>query len=184
MATTKKEIFQVRQDVASVQELAREVNIVLARLSITLNALVIPQSTISTASDLLLSRPTQNAPWDAQGRSITNGADATHEKDLVTLSQAKRLGATSGTQYVDLTTNQTVAGEKTFADPAEFSDALAHTGTTLGFFGQTPAVQPAAYTPTNVTPDRSFDANTVLIAELADVVGTLIADLQTLGLLP
>lgn len=34
------------------------------------------------------------------------------------------------------------------------------------------------YTPTNVTPDRSFDADTVLIAELADVVGTLIADLK------
>jgi hypothetical protein len=34
------------------------------------------------------------------------------------------------------------------------------------------------YTPTNVTPDRSFDADTVTITELADVVGTLIADLQ------
>ncbi|KKL66827.1 hypothetical protein LCGC14_2141090 [marine sediment metagenome] len=39
--------------------------------------------------------------------------------------------------------------------------------------------QIAAYTPTNVTPDRSFDADTVAIAELADVVGTLIADLQS-----
>lgn len=38
------------------------------------------------------------------------------------------------------------------------------------------------YTPTNVTTDRSFDADTVLIAELADVVGTLIADLQTVGI--
>ncbi len=37
----------------------------------------------------------------------------------------------------------------------------------------------AAYTPTNVTPDRAFDADTVLVAELADVVGTMIADLQT-----
>lgn len=36
----------------------------------------------------------------------------------------------------------------------------------------------AAYTPTNVTTDRSFDADTVAITELADVVGTLIADLQ------
>jgi hypothetical protein len=34
------------------------------------------------------------------------------------------------------------------------------------------------YTPTNVTTDRAFDADTVLVAELADVVGTLIADLQ------
>lgn len=40
-----------------------------------------------------------------------------------------------------------------------------------------------AYTPTNVTTDRSFDADTVATPELADVVGTLIADLQTKGVL-
>lgn len=34
------------------------------------------------------------------------------------------------------------------------------------------------YTPTNVTTDRSYDADTVTLAELADVVGTLISDLQ------
>lgn len=39
------------------------------------------------------------------------------------------------------------------------------------------------YTPTNVTTDRSYDADTVAVAELADVVGTLIADLQTIGLI-
>ena len=38
------------------------------------------------------------------------------------------------------------------------------------------------YTATNVTTDRSFDADTVAVAELADVVGTLIADLRTAGL--
>lgn len=41
-----------------------------------------------------------------------------------------------------------------------------------------------AYTATNVTTDRSFDADTVTVAELADVVGTLLADLKTAGLLP
>lgn len=30
--------------------------------------------------------------------------------------------------------------------------------------------------------NRSYDADTVAVAELADVVGTLIADLQTIGL--
>lgn len=35
-----------------------------------------------------------------------------------------------------------------------------------------------AYTTTNVTEDRDFDANTVAVAELADVVWTLIADLK------
>lgn len=41
----------------------------------------------------------------------------------------------------------------------------------------------SAYTPTNVTTDRAFDADTVAIAELADVVGTLINDLKAAGLL-
>ena len=39
------------------------------------------------------------------------------------------------------------------------------------------------YTETNVTTDRSFDANTVVIAELADVVGTLIGDLRSRGII-
>jgi hypothetical protein len=53
----------------------------------------------------------------------------------------------------------------------------------LGFFNATPVVRPSAYTPTNVTTDRSFDANALSIDELADVVGTLVADLQSLGLI-
>ena len=38
-----------------------------------------------------------------------------------------------------------------------------------------------AYTPTNVSADRAFDADTVAVAELADIVGTMIADLQAKG---
>lgn len=40
-----------------------------------------------------------------------------------------------------------------------------------------------AYTPTNVTIDREFDADSTSTAELADVLGTLIADLKTLRIL-
>lgn len=40
-----------------------------------------------------------------------------------------------------------------------------------------------AYTPTNVTTDRSYDANATTTDELADVLGTLIADLQNKGIL-
>ena len=40
----------------------------------------------------------------------------------------------------------------------------------------------AAYTPSNVTTDRTYDADATSTAELADVLGTLIADLQALGL--
>lgn len=41
----------------------------------------------------------------------------------------------------------------------------------------------AAYTPTNVTPDRAYDADATSTAELGDVLGTLISDLQSLGLI-
>jgi hypothetical protein len=39
------------------------------------------------------------------------------------------------------------------------------------------------YTAVNVTPDRVFDADTVAVAELADIVGTLISDLQGKGII-
>lgn len=41
----------------------------------------------------------------------------------------------------------------------------------------------SAYTPTNVTADRAYDADATTVAELGDVLGTLIADLQTAGIL-
>jgi hypothetical protein len=44
------------------------------------------------------------------------------------------------------------------------------------------ATSPATYTATNVTTDRSFDADATTLDEIADVVGTLIADLRTLKL--
>ena len=49
------------------------------------------------------------------------------------------------------------------ADGVEFKNAAAKT-----------------YTIDNDTPDRAFDADTVAVAELADVVATLIADLAAL----
>lgn len=41
----------------------------------------------------------------------------------------------------------------------------------------------SGYTPTNVSADRSYDANATTLDELADVLGTLIADLQLTGLI-
>jgi hypothetical protein len=52
----------------------------------------------------------------------------------------------------------------------------------LGFFGHATAVQPSAYTITNDSADRALDCNSTSLDELADVVGTLVKDLQSLGL--
>jgi hypothetical protein len=59
---------------------------------------------------------------------------------------------------------------------------LKHTGASLGFFNHTTSTQPSAYTPTNGTTDRSFNADSTSIDEIADVLSTLILDLQTMGL--
>lgn len=44
-------------------------------------------------------------------------------------------------------------------------------------------VSTGTYAPSNVTPDRSFDADSTTLAEIADVLGTLIADLQDAGII-
>jgi hypothetical protein len=58
---------------------------------------------------------------------------------------------------------------------------FSHTGSELGVFNTTPTTRTAAYTPTNVTNVRTFDANSTSLEELADVVGTMIADFQLYG---
>jgi hypothetical protein len=65
----------------------------------------------------------------------------------------------------------------------EIDGNLNHDGTGVGFYGTVPVAQSAAYTPTNVSTDRSYDANATTVNELADVLGTLIADLQATGLI-
>jgi hypothetical protein len=59
------------------------------------------------------------------------------------------------------------------------------TGTTqkIGFWNATPVVQSTGWAMSNVTSDKVLDANATTIDELADVVGTLIDQLKTYGIL-
>lgn len=55
----------------------------------------------------------------------------------------------------------------------------------LGFWNATPIVRPTlssltTYSVTNLTTDRTFDANTAVLAEIADVLGTLCQDFDDL----
>lgn len=107
---------------------------------------------------------------------------------VVTNLDADMVDGLHAASFVQVTGIQTAAGAKTWSDKAVFSGeaeidgALNHDGTTVGFYGVTPVVRAAAYTPTNVTADRAYNANATTVDELADVLGTLIADLQALGL--
>jgi len=49
--------------------------------------------------------------------------------------------------------------------------------------GWSPPDPPPDYTVQNASTDRAFDANATSLDELADVLGTLIADLTAMGLL-
>ncbi len=64
-----------------------------------------------------------------------------------------------------------------------FDGDLDHNGSNVGFYGTAPVAQSAAYSPTNVVTDRAYDADSTTLAEVADVLGTLIADLQATGLI-
>lgn len=53
----------------------------------------------------------------------------------------------------------------------------------LGFFGVTPAARSTGYTITNKTSDKVLDCNSTTLDEVADVLGTLIDDLKTYGII-
>ena len=100
-----------------------------------------------------------------------------------TICYGIRLFAQSGA-----TTNYNILSEgastlNKFEGEVEIDGALNHDGTTFGLYGTAPTAQSSAYSVSNVTPDRSYDADAVLGPELADVLGTLIADLQLTGII-
>lgn len=66
---------------------------------------------------------------------------------------------------------------------ADAIEGFGSSADTLGFFGATPVARPAAYTVTNASTDRALNVSADTTAQVAAVLGTLIADLQSLGLL-
>jgi hypothetical protein len=109
------------------------------------------------------------------GTSLAGGSLAVDTADITALLTLG-VGATANT----LTPSATGI---TFSQAITITGALDHDGTNIGFFGTAPAAQAAAYTPTNVSTDRAYDADSTTLHEIADVLGTLIADLQTYGLI-
>jgi hypothetical protein len=72
--------------------------------------------------------------------------------------------------------------ELTVENSLVITGTLSHAGSYLGFYGKTP-VEAKAYTYTNVVESRDIDADSVTLNSLADIVGTLISDLKSVGLL-
>jgi hypothetical protein len=61
---------------------------------------------------------------------------------------------------------------------------FAHQGTNLGFYSATPVARSTGWTTfANLSSDKTCDANSTTVEELADILGTLIVQLKTVGLL-
>jgi len=80
------------------------------------------------------------------------------------------------------TTNSGVLTWMEDEDYFNFSDDVLFDGTKIGFFGTTPISQVDSYNVTNLSSDRDYDADSTSVEELADVLGTLIQDLEAYGL--
>jgi hypothetical protein len=104
-----------------------------------------------------------------------------------------------GTNYLTTADGKTLFGNYVIADTVttgnirqrfELMAGLGGTGLIrgnsndqLGFFGTTPTARSTGWSVTNVTSDKTYDANSTTINELADVLGTLIDELKTKGLI-
>ena len=60
---------------------------------------------------------------------------------------------------------------------------IGKSGGTIGFYGVTAAARSSAYSVANPTTDRALDVTGDTLAQVAQVLGTLIADLQTVGII-
>ncbi len=111
---------------------------------------------------------------EVQGSSFTINAPSGKQAGLRVVGTAGILEIETGTTVNDIIT---IDGT---GDGVQIQRT---TGRKLGFFGATPVVQSPAYSVTNLTTDRSYDADATSVEELADVLGTLLADLSTLGII-
>lgn len=129
----------------------------------------------STAGDVTVKAPSNASPLAGQVFSVKNVGSA--NKVIVEPFAAANVRNAGGVS--DVVAQPNVLPGNT----AEFVANGGMDGTNVGGWDRlsNAAADSAAYTPTNVTPDRAFDADTVTVAELADIVGTMIADLQAAG---
>jgi hypothetical protein len=98
----------------------------------------------------------------------------------------------SGVNGTQIRFRTTANGGSTLADALiihndkslEIEGAINHDGAAIGFFGTAPAAQNTGWTAfANLLTDKTCDANSTTVAELADILGTLIETLKGYGLL-
>ena len=68
-------------------------------------------------------------------------------------------------------------------DASEDSILINDASGKIGFFGETPSVQSTGWSVTNVSENKIYDGDNTSVAELIDVLGTLINELKTKGII-
>jgi hypothetical protein len=132
-----------------------------------------------------------NFRWKDSGGTIKNVLNL-NASNNVTINS----GSTTGNDILFMPRGVEAARFDQSASSLLFADAInlefntttgtkIGTGTTqkLGFWNATPVVQSTGWSVSNETTTKSFDANATTINELADVLGTLIEQLKTYGIL-
>lgn len=106
--------------------------------------------------------------WTATNEDATQAADSGLKR-----SSAAKLKVTDGGSG----TGSLLLSE------IEIDGALNHDGTTVGFYGVTPTTRSTGWSVSNLTEDKSYDANATSLDEIADVLGSLIETLKTVGII-
>lgn len=114
---------------------------------------------------------------------IGNGGFAGGGSDFTGSANGTFIGLNTASGFTGNIIDIQVAGVTFIKVTNSKAITIGSSASTIGFFGQSPASRPSAYTTSNVTTDRSYDADVTSVDEIADVLGTLIADLKNLGLL-
>lgn len=105
-----------------------------------------------------------------QGLYARNAADSANH-NLVTLTGSNVLSLMDGTVTVNTSGDLGIAGD------------LNHDGSAVGFYGTAPAAQSNGWTLfSNLTPTYTLDADSTSLAEVADVLGTVVEELKKTGL--
>lgn len=141
---------------------------------------IIVRNNITGASSTVASGATVNLPEEIDDITISSTATI----NTITASYIGRrvLLRFSSTAALADGAGNLLLKSATFTGAAERTIELVCDGTNWQEIGR--SMEPSsAYTVTNVTTDRTYNANSYTMDELADVLGTLIADLQTRGLL-
>ncbi len=152
---------------------------------------VTPSTALTTYTGMKIDQPTMGGGATIEAQVGLHIAEPTlgsvSNFALVVAGGIAQFGGT-----VQFNGNATIASSGTFTmvDLANFVMGTTNgtkigtaTNQKIGFWNATPVVRPSAYTPTNVSTDRAYDADATTVDELADVLGTLIADLQSIGLI-